>query len=445
MNTETMHVERVDLSQLALYKNPRKDLKDIKGLAATIVAAGGILQPLKGFKQEQEGGKVVYLVVDGQRRFTALNLLQEQNEHVELLINVPFMQMPEGMTEAQITAYQILSNEGEPLSPLELGESISEMLASGLKISEVSESLGKSKVYIAELNKLAGLPEYIKALIRKGTLSATLVREQVKAGTLDAFIANINENGVEGENLPSTDITSEINKEVNAGQKNKITASDLQKQNSVMEFKKFSKGFSETFADINKQKTYEFATELVRNLLSYEDILNYFSDEKTAANDTDQKRHLREKANQATGRNKNSDKGLTAIKGGSDTTITEASPTQSATTGDEAQEAGSNIENEAFNKLQSSLFGQAEGSEEITQPLMPEAVEVAAPATEAKKPAAKKVAEAPKKTAPKKAAAKKEAAPKKAAAKKVVAEKTAPSKSTIRKIGYDKQSGKAAE
>lgn len=442
MNTENAQIERVLLQDLTLYKNPRKDLKDIKGLAATIVAANGILQPLKGFYKEVEPGVFKYQVVDGQRRFTALHLLNEQNEHGELMYNIPFLRMPEGMTEEQITAYQILSNEGEPLSPLELGESIAEMLGEGkMKISEVAESLGKSKVYIAELNKLAGLPEYIKALIRKGTLSATLVREQVKAGTLEAFIANINENGVEGENVPSQDITSEINKEVNAGNK-KITASDV-KVNSVQEFKKFSKGFSETFADKSKQATYEFATELVRNLLSYDQILEYFSDEKTAQHDTPEKRHLREKADKAAGRNKRTDNET----GKADTATNEGGLEQLTIPGEDFQEGGKEAENPAIDKLQESLFGTGEGTEEIQQPLMPEPVEVAAP-VEDKKAAPKKAApkKAAEEAAPKKAAAKKEAAPKKVAAdKKALSKKTAPSKSTIRKIGYDKQSGKVAE
>lgn len=441
MQTENLELLRVGLSELELHKNPRKDLKDIKGLAATIVAANGILQPLKGFRIEKEGGVVVYSVVDGQRRFTALNLLNELGEHAELVQGIPFLIMPEGMSESDIKAFQVLSNEGEPLTPLELGETIAEMINDDkLKISEVAEKLGKSKVYIAELKKLAEVPEYLKALIRKGTLSATLVREQIKAGTLEAFIANINENGYEtGTDLPSQDITGEIEKQqASAGQK--ITASDL-KVNSIKEFKTFSKGFSETFPNNEKQKVYEFATELVRNLLSYDDILNYFSDEKTAANDTPEKQHLREKANKATGRKV--EKGLTAIAGGVKTAGTAPSATQPTTAGGEGQETAPKAENEAFDKLQSSLFGEAEKAEEITQPLMPEPVEVAAPAAAPKKAAAKKVAEAPKKAAPKKAAAKKEAAPKKVAAKKATT--TAPSKKTIRQIGYDKQSGKIAE
>jgi ParB/RepB/Spo0J family partition protein len=383
-------LKRISLAEMVLHRNPRKDLKDIKGLTASIIAAPGITQPLTGFESNVDG-KTVFQVVDGQRRYTSLLLIKESGEHAELLENIPFLVFPAGISEKDILKHQILSNEGEPLSPLELGDAIVEFLESGMSVAEVAQDLGKSRAYIGELKRLSELPEYIKALIRKGTLSATLVREQIKAGNLEAFIANINENGIEGDDLPSEDVSAEI--EAKTGQKAKVTQKDLEKNNSIKEFKNFAKNFSEIFPDDVKRQIYEFATGLIHNEFNGDQILAFFTDEKTAKFNTDEKNVLRTKAAKSAGK-----KNKAAANGNSyDNQLSLGAPADTTATGTEANEGAENADNGQDLQL-------------------PEPVEV---------------------SNGKKGGAKKKAAPKKAAAKKTA------KKSSPRKIGYEKSTGKA--
>lgn len=259
----------VPLDLLELYpNNPRKDLGDIKSLAASIIGAGRVIKPLSG---KETGG--VYQVVDGQRRLAALNLIKEEGGHDDLLQSIPFEVLTGNTSEVDLAFLQITSNEGEPLKPLEIAEEVKRLSVDwDLKTEEIANKLGVSKVYVNELKRVADLPENVKSLINKGTVSATLIRQQMKAGTLDEFIAGIEKAPAteEGEALPSETISE------------KVTAKDVT-VNSIKEFKRFAKAFTEIFPNEQLQNEYEFLTDVIHNNVTYEGFIEHFTDDKTRA------------------------------------------------------------------------------------------------------------------------------------------------------------------
>lgn len=261
----------VPLELLDLHEsNPREDLGDIKGLAASIIGAGRVITALSGFKKDGR-----YKIVDGSRRFAALKYLEKNNTGYEALIAIPFEVLPASIDGTEIVFKQLLSNDGEPLKPLEIADGVSTLFLAGLKAKDIAERLGKSSVYVNELRRMAELPNDIKKLIKNGTISATLVRQQMKNGTLEAFIENINEiqSEVGGEDVESEEISRQPIV--------KVTNKDIPGINSMKEFKRFMKAFTEIFPDKEIQARYELLVRIVDNELDYDYFLNYFTNANT--------------------------------------------------------------------------------------------------------------------------------------------------------------------
>lgn len=268
---------KVPFAVLDLYpNNPRKDLGDIKGLAAMIIGANAVIKPLSGFKKDG-----VYLVVDGSRRFAALKLLQEKGGHDEILNAIPFEVLTDGISEVDLAFKQMASNEGEPLKPLELAEQIKILAVDWeLKTSDIADRIGKSKVYVNEMKRLADLPNHIKKLINNGTISATLVRQHMKANTLEEFVTNLGGEELEaGEEVEGV----QVGKKVAAKKQAKVTAKDASGINSIKDFKRFAKAFTEVFPNSELEKAYTLLTMVVNNEIDYNGFLDYFTDEKTRA------------------------------------------------------------------------------------------------------------------------------------------------------------------
>lgn len=275
--TKAANYLTVGYDVLGLYPhNPRKDLGDIKALAATIIGAGRVLKALSGFNREGQ-----YQVVDGQRRLAALKLIKEQGGNDHILAAVPFEVITEGTSEVELSFRQMLSNEGAELKPLELAEEIKRLKTDwDLKPGEIAEKLGKSKVYVNELIRLADLPDHVKKLINNGTLSATLVRNQMRNGGLEEFIASLGSGTEEGEVIEGEEVTPKASTKQAA-----ITAKDTEAGvNSLKEFKRFAKAFTELFPEkksLTIQEVYEVITDILHNKVDYNFFLTLFTDDST--------------------------------------------------------------------------------------------------------------------------------------------------------------------
>ncbi|MDO4382961.1 MAG: ParB/RepB/Spo0J family partition protein [Eubacteriales bacterium] len=140
---------------------PRKhfDAARLEELANSI-QENGVIQPLVVQKKEN-----CYELVAGERRWRASRLAG--------LKKVPCLIRE--FDEKQNLIVAIIENmQREDLDPMEEANGIQQMIHKfGFTQEQVSESLGKSRAYIANSVRLLKLPEEIQKMIRSGKISAT--------------------------------------------------------------------------------------------------------------------------------------------------------------------------------------------------------------------------------------------------------------------------------
>lgn len=139
---------------------PRKhfDAARLEELAGSI-QENGVIQPLVVQKKEN-----CYELVAGERRWRASRLAG--------LKKVPCLIRE--FDEKQNLIVAIIENmQREDLDPMEEANGIQQMIQKfGFTQEQVSESLGKSRAYIANSVRLLKLPEEIQKMIREGKISA---------------------------------------------------------------------------------------------------------------------------------------------------------------------------------------------------------------------------------------------------------------------------------
>lgn len=254
--------------------NIRSDYGNIQELADSI-KENGVKVPLRGYK-ERENGYEVFVVVDGHRRHTALQLLLEQGTE----IIVPFITENKGYNDEQRLIDMFLMNEGKSLTPLEQAEGVRRLIAYGYSEKEIALKLAKSEVYVRKLNSLNSAPKAFRKLIEEGTISATLAIETIAKGQVEDLMNTIEENKKTPvkapENTNEQDTQSNDGKEIKDPTPARITKKDLKEQNSIKEFKKFMKNANEDLISESVLYVYQFAAKLANNELSFEEIKEFF-------------------------------------------------------------------------------------------------------------------------------------------------------------------------
>ncbi len=164
-------IEEVDITNETIMEIPLEELRpnpyqprktfDEKALdeLAKSIKQSGVFQPIIVRKSTIKG----YEIIAGERRFRASKLAGKQT--------VPAIVRE--FDEARMMQIAVLENlQREDLSPMEEAEAY-EMLMKNLKLTQVelAEQLGKSRPYIANYLRLLTLPQVVKDLVQKESLS----------------------------------------------------------------------------------------------------------------------------------------------------------------------------------------------------------------------------------------------------------------------------------
>lgn len=164
-------IEKVDVQKEEILQIPLTDLRpnpyqprktfDEKALEelANSIRQSGVFQPIIVRKSDIKG----YEIIAGERRFRASQLAGK--ETIPSIVRT--------FDEESMMQIAVLENlQREDLNPLEEAEAY-DMLMKKLNVTqnELAERLGKSRPYIANYLRLISLPNIVKDLVRKETLS----------------------------------------------------------------------------------------------------------------------------------------------------------------------------------------------------------------------------------------------------------------------------------
>lgn len=149
--------------------NPRRDLGDLDGLAASIRSVG-IQEPLL---VEWSEPSAPYVILAGHRRLAAARIAG--------LAEVPCLVRRKASTPAERMEIALVENlQREDLSPLDEARGYAELVRLGLSQRAIAERVGCSQPQVSKRLALLELPSPVQARVAKGTLpleaAAALVR-----------------------------------------------------------------------------------------------------------------------------------------------------------------------------------------------------------------------------------------------------------------------------
>lgn len=138
--------------------------------------AGRYVKPIEVALDHNEGVSIV----DGECRFTALNLankelIAEGRTVIEFMQCVPFR----GNDIDQLV-HMVLGNEGEKLTPLEVSDVVKRMVNQQWDLDKVATHLCYSRPWVEKLDFLSNVPEAVKRMIRQNQISVDVAIAKVK-------------------------------------------------------------------------------------------------------------------------------------------------------------------------------------------------------------------------------------------------------------------------
>jgi ParB/RepB/Spo0J family partition protein len=172
-----MQVVEIPINQIEVdISQPRKSFENIGELASSILKEG-LIEPLKVMKN---GDK--YILIDGERRFRALNMLYEkENSYYN---KVKCIVMKKEQPKEKLITQLVTDLQKEKLNPLEEAEAFKTLIEIyGFSINDIKMRVSKKREYITKrLKLLAYSPETIKK-IQEGKIKIS-VAEAIDIDTI---------------------------------------------------------------------------------------------------------------------------------------------------------------------------------------------------------------------------------------------------------------------
>jgi ParB family chromosome partitioning protein len=209
--TPDRHFAEVRMDEIAPNPNqPRKQFNSVElnNLAAQI-DQHGLVEPilLTNRVGERNGKKTKYIIVAGERRFRAHEIINKLR--IQAVIR-------ENMTDKEILAISIIENIGRAdLNPIELANSYNQLINEhNMTHDQVGAEVKKSRVQITNALRLLKLPEKVQQLIIEKKLSTG--QAKVVLGLKNPENYTIVVDAILDEHLSVRD-TEELVKDINRG------------------------------------------------------------------------------------------------------------------------------------------------------------------------------------------------------------------------------------
>jgi len=125
------------------------------------------------------------VVHDGNRRLTVLNRLREEGVDIG---EVPVIIVPRPDNEVEGVIARLNTNEAKQFSPLAQAKAFAVLRASGMNNAEIAKRSPFTAMHVGNMLTLADASDEVKAVVRDGAMSATLVVETIRAHGEDVVL-----------------------------------------------------------------------------------------------------------------------------------------------------------------------------------------------------------------------------------------------------------------
>lgn len=248
--------------------NIRVDMGDIEELAASI-KEHGVRVPMRGYKEK---GSDIHVIVDGHRRYAALQLIAKESDDT---IYVPFVLEPQKYNDEQRIVDMFIMNDGKNLTPLEQAAGVQRLINFGWTEKDVATKIGRSPNYVTKLASLNAAPKRLVKLIENKKVSASLAMDIIAKGETDKFLADVEAGFYDVQKATNGNGLFEHDAEP-AEKKTKITRSDVSPTNSWKEFKKWAKTADDKLMDEDKAKFFKWLCRMMNDELGEDHFKRFF-------------------------------------------------------------------------------------------------------------------------------------------------------------------------
>lgn len=158
-------IVKISLDKIVIRENfnVRNSYGNIEELANSILENG---QTIAGIVDVMANN--TFCLVEGHRRFKALQYLQEQGHEgifFKAVVNT------QKTTEEQRILQMFTSQDNKQLEPYEVAELLKRLINLGYTQKSAAQKIGKTPAYISQMLSFANEPEAIKAMVREGKLT----------------------------------------------------------------------------------------------------------------------------------------------------------------------------------------------------------------------------------------------------------------------------------
>jgi ParB/RepB/Spo0J family partition protein len=240
-----------------------EDVQEHVRILAESIKGQGVLTPLlvrKGVRlgttkddKNKDRDVYQYIVVDGECRLRAIQLLIEKGIHIR---RIPVRLVPQSSNEADWLKDMIGSNESLKFKPMELALAYGRLLKFGYSEEEIARDLGKTLPYVKQtLKLLESSPDIIKAA-REDKITASDIRKAQQFANVEKGDADKTEKRIFAENKLREYMEKQAEDRQKLGDgspKKKVNLDDIIGGNPKKEIvKEVKKNESEIFLDAMK-------------------------------------------------------------------------------------------------------------------------------------------------------------------------------------------------
>jgi ParB-like chromosome segregation protein Spo0J len=167
--------------------NPRFDFGEIDDLAASIkehknsdgAAAGhGLINDLRVMripKTDPDAAKGTFWLIDGDRRFTAIEQLLKAGEVFEF--GIPAKIDGDKTTKIQMLVEMFVANGSKPFLPMEEAMAYQTMRDEGMTIQQICKAVGRKQVHVVATMALIAADVEVQDAVKSGAVNSTTAKK----------------------------------------------------------------------------------------------------------------------------------------------------------------------------------------------------------------------------------------------------------------------------
>lgn len=235
------------------------------------IRENGVKVPIRGYRNKDVEGE--WFSIDGHRRLAACNKLIT-DEGLSIKVRVIVVDARK-ITDEEIIFDMISTNQGKPLSPIEMAEAVRRLEELGVEVKDIAKRFGKSLDLVKNLSYFAKAPKRLRDLVSSNKVSYSLVIQTLReckdyneAVTKIESALNVSKQQAKKKSFDPEVDTEDLDYKATRSHMNIAT----NKLDSVKELNRVIREYKEKEFVVANQLLFTFAEKISKNQITAKEI-----------------------------------------------------------------------------------------------------------------------------------------------------------------------------